>query len=136
MKEVIEILDIENFKMKDGNEDEYEKKIPNYDKYIIDKNIEYTLYDNFTHKRPYAFKLLDSPLIYAETWKEMLVKVCEYLIKFDEEKFIEFENLKHMNGKRKKYFSIKSKDIRSPKRVADKIYVETNQSANSIRNLL
>ncbi len=65
----------------------------------------------------------------------MLIKVCENLIEVDEEKIIGFEDLKHMNGK-KKYFSVKPKGMRNPKRVANKIYVETNQSANSIRNIL
>lgn len=113
-----------------------EKEIPDYNQYTVDKNIEYSLYENFTHKRPYAFKLIDDRLIRVKTWQEMLIKVCENLIEVDEEKIIRFEELEHMNGKKKKYFSSKSKGMRNPKRVANKIYVETNQSANSIRNLL
>ena len=113
-----------------------EKEIPDYNQYTVDKNIEYSLYENFTHKRPYAFKLLDDRLIRVKTWQEMLIKVCENLMKVDNEKIIRFEELEHMNGKKKKYFSSKPKGMRNPKRVANKIYVETNQSANSIRNLL
>lgn len=136
IKEVIDILDIEDLELGEKKEDNYEKEIPDYDKYTVDKNVEYSLYENFTHKRPYAFKLLDDQLISVKTWQEMLIKVCEILIEVDEEKIMRFEDLKHMNGKKKKYFSIKSNEIRKPKRVADKIYVETNLSANSIRNLL
>lgn len=135
MKEVIDILDIEDLELEDKRE-LYEKEIPDYDKYKIDKNIEYSLYENFTHKRPYAFKLLDNQIISAKTWQEMLIKVCENLIEVDEEKIMGFEDLIHMNGKKKKYFSVKPKGMRNPKSVANKIYVETNQSANSIRNLL
>lgn len=135
LKEVIDILDIEGLELEDKGEDE-EKEVPDYDKYTIDKNIEYSLYENFTHKRPYGFKLIDDRLIRVKTWQEMLIKVCENLIEVDEEKIIGFEELEHMNGKKKKYFSSKSKGMRNPKRVANKIYVETNQSANSIRNLL
>ncbi len=136
MKEVIDILDIEDLELESKEEVDEEKEIPDYDKYTIDKNIEYSLYENFTHKRPYAFKLLDDRLIRVKTWQEMLIKVCESLIEVDEKKIIGFEELEHMNGKKKKYFSSKSKGMRNPKRVANKIYVETNQSANSIRNLL
>lgn len=136
MKEVIDILDIEDLELEDKKEDDDEKEIPDYDKYIIDKNIEYSLYENFTHKRPYAFKLLDDQLISAKTWQEILIKVCESLIEIDEEKIMGFEDLKYMNGKKRKYFSVKPKGMRNPKSVANKIYVETNQSANSIRNLL
>ena len=136
LKEVIDILDIEDLELEGKKEVDEEKEIPDYDQYTIDKNIEYSLYENFTHKRPYAFKLLDDRLIRVKTWQEMLIKVCENLIEVDEEKIIGFEELEHMNGKKKKYFSSKSKGMRNPKRVANKIYVETNQSANSIRNLL
>lgn len=136
LKEVIDILDIEDLELEDKKEADEEKEIPDYDKYTIDKNIEYSLYENFTHKRPYGFKLLDDRLIRVKTWQEMLIKVCESLIEVDEKKIIGFEELEHMNGKKKKYFSSKSKGMRNPKRVANKIYVETNQSANSIRNLL
>src|SRR5574344_603479 len=122
--------------MEDKKEEDDEKEIPDYDKYTIDKNIEYSLYENFTHKRPYAFKLLDDKLIIAKSWQGMLVKVCERLLEVDEDKIMGFEELEHMNGKKNKYFSSKSKGMRTPKRVANKIYVETNQNANSIRNLL
>ena len=135
LKEVIDILDIEDLELEDKEEDE-EKEVPDYDKYTIDKNIEYSLYENFTHKRPYGFKLIDDSLVRVKTWQEMLIKVCENLIEVDEEKIIGFEELEHMNGKKKKYFSSKPTEMRSPKRVANKIYVETNQSANFIRNLL
>lgn len=137
LKEVIDILDIEDLELEDKEEDkDDEKEVPDYSKYTIDKNIEYSLYENFTHKRPYGFKLIDDRLIRVKTWQEMLIKVCENLIEVDEEKIIGFEELEHMNGKKKKYFSSKPKGMRNPKRVANKIYVETNQSANSIRNLL
>jgi hypothetical protein len=136
LKEVIDILDIEDLELEGKKEADEEKEIPDYNQYTVDKNIEYSLYENFTHKRPYAFKLLDDRLIRVKTWQEMLIKVCENLMKVDNEKIIRFEELEHMNGKKKKYFSSKSKGMRNPKRVANKIYVETNQSANSIRNLL
>mgnify|MGYP000957852070 CR=1 FL=1 len=38
----------------------------------------------------------------------MLIKVCESLIEVDEDKIMKFEELEHMNGKRNKYFSVKS----------------------------
>lgn len=136
LKEVIDILNIEDLELEGKKEVDEEKEIPNYDQYTIDKNIEYSLYENFTHKRPYGFKLIDDSLIRVKTWQEMLIKVCESLIEVDEEKIIRFEELEHMNGKKKKYFSSKPKGMRNPKRVVNKIYVETNQSANSIRNLL
>lgn len=136
MKEVIDILNIEDLELESKEEVDEEKEIQDYDKYIIDNNVEYSLYENYTHKRPYGFKLFDDRLIRVKTWQEMLIKVCEILIEVDEEKIIGFEELEHMNGKKKRYFSNRSKGMRNPKKVANKIYIETNQSANSIRNLL
>lgn len=136
LKQVIDILNIEDLELEIKQEAIEEKEIADYNTYTIDKNKEYSLYEDFTHKRPYGFKLIDDNLIRVKTWQEMLIKVCEALIKVDQKKIIEFEDLKHMNGKNKKYFSVKNNGMRRPKSVANKIYVETNQSANSIRNLL
>ena len=44
MKEVIDILDREDLELEDKKEEDDEKEIPDYDKYTIDKNIEYSLY--------------------------------------------------------------------------------------------
>ena len=73
LKEVIDILDIEDLELEDKKEEvDEEKEIPDYDKYAIDKNIEYSLYENFTHKRPYGFKLIDDRLIsfhfFSQLW--------------------------------------------------------------------
>src|SRR5699024_2639170 len=104
MKAGIDTWNLEDLELESKAEVDAETKIPDYDKYTIDKNIEYSLYENVTHKRPYAFKLLDDRLIRVKTWQEMLIKVCESLIVVDEKKIIGFEVLEHMNGKKKKYF--------------------------------
>lgn len=137
IQEIIAILDLEDLEPEnDEINSEEEREIPDYDKYRIDTHVEHSLHEDFTHKRPYGFKLADNHLIETRTWQEMLINLCELLIKTDEEKMLAFENLKHMNGKKKKYFSKESRGMRAPKKVANKLYVETNQSANSIRNLI
>jgi len=54
----------------------------------------------------------------------------------DEKKFVDFENSRVMNGKKRKYFSREVSKVGNPKRLKNKLYVEVNQSANSLRNLL
>ena len=71
-----------------------------------------------------------------KTWKDELVKICGALLVLDERKFSNFENAKDMKGKKTKFFSVVSNGMGNPKKIGDKIYVETNQSANSIRNLI
>lgn len=41
-----------------------------------------------------------------------------------------------MNGKKIQYFSVNPENMRKPKIVNNKIYVEMNQSGNAIRNLI
>lgn len=136
IEEIIDILDIENtFTEGEIDEDTERKLIPNYADYIVDHNIEHSLYENLTHKRPFAFSINDSK-IEVKTWKEMFIKTCEYLICIDEQEFMSFENNPKMNGKKNKYFSMNPNSMNDPKPVLNKIYVETNQSANSLRNLI
>lgn len=132
IEEVVEYLAVEN----NDDIDREENILPDYSAYLVDTNVEYTLYENFTHKRPFGFRINDEPVIEVRTWKEMLLKTCELLIAVDEDKFLKFEKDPIMNGKKRKYFSKNKGDLRKPKLVGNKIYVETNISSNGIRNLL
>lgn len=137
IEDIISFIDLEeNEPIKDEDEEDEKRTIPDYAEYVVDQNIEHSLYENFTHKRPYGFRINSQQLIKASTWKEMLSKFSELLITIDEKKFMGFENRKNMNGKKKKYFSVNPDIIRNPMKVANKIYIETNQSSNSIRNLI
>lgn len=137
IEDLINKLEVEKIDVLDETEEEVEKKtIPNYSEYVVDSKIEHTLYENFTHKRPAAFKINDHKLIEVKTWQDVLVKTSEILLSIDEKKFISFENSSEMNGKRNKYFSTKSSDLRKARSVGGKIFVEMNQNANTIRNLI
>lgn len=118
------------------DEESIERKIPNYSEYNVDSNIPYSLYDDFTHKRPAAFYLFDER-IDANDWKEILVKTCEVLARKDLEKFSAFINDKSMSGKKVVYFSKSSNGMRAPRKViGTDIFVMTNMSANQVRNVI
>ena len=135
IEEITAMLDIGNI-ISEEETDEEEKAIPDYSEYIVDNNVGHTLYENFTHKRPFGFKLNDNHIVKARTWQDTLLKTCEYLIAIDKQKFMGFENKRPMNVKKNKYFSTNPKGMRRPKKIADKIYIEANQSSNAIRNLI
>ena len=118
------------------NDVDERRALPNYSDYIVDSKVEHTLYENFTHIRPFGFKINDNKLIEAATWQEMLIKTCEILIAVDKEKFLSFENNASMNGKKNKYFSRTESILRKPGSIANQIFIELNQSSNSIRNLI
>ncbi|WP_260441043.1 hypothetical protein [Parageobacillus thermoglucosidasius] len=65
-----------------------------------------------------------------------MIKTCEILMEMDEEKFLSFENLETMNGKKRKYFSTDPNGMREPMDIKGKIYVETLMSSNGFRNLV
>lgn len=118
------------------NDTDERRVLPNYSDYIVDSNVEHTLYENFTHIRPFGFKINENQLIEAATWQEMLIKTCELLIAVDKEKFLSFENNTSMNGKKNKYFSRTETILRKPGAISNQIFIELNQSSNSIRNLI
>ena len=62
----------------------------------------------------------------------MLIKTCEILYEVDKEKFLDLENRNHMNGKKRKYFTRNQDILRVPGSINDTVYVELNQSSNSI----
>ncbi len=137
IEEIIKILDVEELDVKEEvNENVDNKVIPNYDEYTVDNNVEHSLYENFTHIRPFGFKINNSRLIQGTTWQEVLIKTSEILFNKDRTKFFSFESNKNMNGKKNKYFCCKTEGIRKPELVANSIYIETNMSGNAIRNLI
>ena len=136
--EVINFTRIEENKAnkEDESENDNIKSLPNYEEYLVDNKVEHTLYENFTHIRPFGFRIDGEELIEVKTWQEVFLKTCELLLYKDEKKFLQFENKPNMNGKKNKYFSVSVKGMRKPEMISNKIYVETNMSSNSIRNII
>lgn len=138
INEIIDKLEVEDtqIELESETDEETEKKIiPNYAEYTVDSRIEHTLYENFTHIRPASFKLNN----YNEevrTWQEMLIKTCEYLLKTNQEKMHSFCNIPSMNGKKNKYFTKNASELRKAAPISSDLFIETNMSGNSIRNLI
>jgi len=134
IEQLINFLEVES-----EEELEVTEKAPyelNYSDYLVDEKMEHSLYEDFTHKRPYGFRLGEQKIVEASTWQGILIKTIEVLMAIDEEKFREFEHDPTMNGRKRPYFSTKKSMMRKPKLIKEKIYVETNINANSVRNLL
>lgn len=141
VKDIIEFLDIEGneltFKDRGTKQDELiVKEKPDYEAHKVNSKIEYSLYENFTHIRPFGFKISVEEIIEVKTWKEMLVRVCEILIDIDENKFISFEDNPNMNGRKRKHFSTTKEGMTEPQSILGKSFVETNLSSNGVRNAI
>jgi hypothetical protein len=112
------------------------KELPGYESLRVDQNIPYTLYDDYTHKRPAGFEIFGVRQD-AKDWKEMFVKTCEILAEKDQNKFNAFVDDKTMQGRKVPYFRKEQTGIRAPRKVkGTDIYVMTNMSANQVRNLI
>ncbi|WP_252246924.1 hypothetical protein [Clostridium sp. ZBS4] len=118
-------------------EEKEEKEIPNYNEYLVDSNVQHTLYEDFTHKRPIAFEL-NGEKYDVRDWKDMLLQTCNIISTIDKELIMSFPKNERMNGKKVTYFAYKEEDIvRAPRKLENlDLYVSTNHSANSIRNII
>ena len=79
---------------------ESKKEIPNYEEYRVDNTIEHTLKEDFTHKRPSSFKIGENYTSIVNTWQEMMLDTCKYLIKIDENKFKQIISKPRLNGRK------------------------------------
>lgn len=107
-----------------------------YEKYRVDENEKHTLYEVFKHKRPCAF-MIENKKIGANSWKEVLSETCKYLSLKNKdilEKIVINEEIK---GRKRSLFSVTNKQMFSPEKLKYiNGYVETNLSADGIRNLI
>jgi hypothetical protein len=117
--------------------DDLEKVFPNYNEYEVDKTVVHTLHENYVHKRPYAFEL-KGQRIHVRQWKKMLMETCNIMVDIDPGLIAEFPYIQKLNGRRTQYFTVKNPELmRSPRKLKKiEMYVETNFSANVIRDLI
>lgn len=133
---ILEDISMENIELQDVDEKiEFKKELPNYEEYRVDNTIEHTLKEDFTHKRPSAFKIGDNYTSIVNTWQEMMLDTCKYLMKVDEDKFKQIIRKPRLNGRKSDYFSTDKEFMRRPVHIGCGVYIETNMSANAIRNL-
>lgn len=139
MQDFTEILQLDDVASISEDEvlEDIEKAYPDYSEYKVDNSVAHTLHENYVHTRPYAFKLRGQK-VYVTKWKDMLVKTCEILAGIDAEIIAWFPNIPRFNDRKSRYFQTdKPVLMRSPQKLQNMdMYVETNFSANFIRNLI
>lgn len=108
----------------------------NYEAYRVNEEVAYNLYTDFTHKKPAAFSL-EGIKYPARKWQYVFIQTCEILVKKNSSIFESFVNDASMQGRTRAYFSKINSEVRKPKKIAGtSVYVETNLSANNIRNII
>ena len=99
----------------------------------VELEIDYTemsLNSNFTSKSPTSIKI-ENNYLEANTWKDLYLEVCNYLINKDKSIF---KNLpSKIRGKKRDYFAISEEKLTAPVYLNDiDLYAELNLSANNI----
>lgn len=107
-----------------------------YGEYKADENVAYSLKDDFKFKRPYKFEL-ENHTSEISTWKEMLIKTCEYLNSIDKKLFESFAEDKSMQWGDTHNFSKDPEMLRRPVKVTkSKVYVETSKDSIAVRQIV
>lgn len=112
------------------------KEVIDYGEHKADENIAYTLKDDFKFKRPYKFKL-GKHEEEITTWKEMLIKTCEYLNKLNPTLFDSFTRDKSMQWGDTFNFSKDKELLRGPVKISNSdVFVETNKDSIAVRQIV
>lgn len=91
---------------------------------------------NFTFAEPLQIKLLNNYYDVNRNWREVLITVCEELIKKHPEKFSTFDKNSVFKGRKRSYFSYNPKELtENNRKLSNGLYVEMNLSANSIARI-
>lgn len=135
-KELEELL-IKNLEVNEEvTEDNEDILIKDYDKYRVDENERHTLYETFRYKRPCAF-VIENKRIEANNWKEVLIDTCNYLSEKNKKILEDIVINEKIKGRKRSLFSVTKKQMFSPEKLKYiNGYVETNLSADGIKNLI
>lgn len=90
---------------------------------------------NFSYTNPLQIKMFNNYYDTHRNWRDVLILVCEELIKRCPEKFKNFDKNDAFKGRKRSYFSYKPEELREPRKLSNGLYVEMNLSANSIARI-
>lgn len=136
VKEIDKLLENTLVLDEDTKEDVEITNVKDYEKYRVDETEKHNLYEIFRNKRPCAF-VIENQRIEANSWKEILIDTCNYLSKKDNKLFQKIVDEEKIKGKKRILFSLSSNGMFKAEKLSYvEGYVETNLSADSIKNLI
>lgn len=101
----------------------------------LDLSEAHSITEDFTYKRPYALKLEKKVFTDVVTWKRLYSHVCKYLAQKDAARFNQLPGAPTFTSNRgNSSFSPNPRSLLSPLQITDKVYAETNYSANHLRD--
>ncbi|SMP64254.1 hypothetical protein SAMN06265222_108197 [Neorhodopirellula lusitana] len=103
----------------------------------LDREEPHLLNEDFTYKRPYGFILDGYATTGVTTWQRLYELVCRNLVSRDESRFRSLHDHSDFISNRGHHtVTPDAKSLRKAMRLADGLFVESNLSANSIRDVI
>ena len=97
----------------------------------LDKTKPHEVTENFTFKRPTAFIFNNCAYTNLHSWTDLFVQFVSCMTKLNPSKLKEMADLPEFISKQnRKYYSADKKDLRTPVKIMNDFYVETDLSAN------
>lgn len=107
-----------------------------YEEYLVDNKIPYSLDEDFRHTRPHAFSIGED-VVPVSTWRELLIKTAEYLNRKNPDLFKTFLTDKSMFWGEKANFVLNEEDVRDGVLIdGSNIYIETSKDSIATRQLV
>lgn len=110
-----------------------------YTLYRVAEDDPHTLSENFTYKRPCAFSF-EGANYPVKDWKQLLIMFCEIIYNRNHLLFSGIVLSEDMQGKSRTYFTRNKETAKNTmvdgRLIGGSIYVETNQNANGICNII
>lgn len=103
----------------------------------LDREIPHTLDEDFTFKRPFGFILDGQATTGLTTWQRLYELVCANLIARDEQRMRSlFNHPDFVSNRGNRTVEHDPAKLRKALRIADGLFIESNLSANSIRDVM
>lgn len=102
---------------------------------FVDMRTEFDFTDevDVTGRVPAEFEICGE-IVTVDSWKEFFVKVCTYMYAYDSQSFRKLVFHKDFQGRIKRIIDTTDNNMRSPVKIIEGIYLETNLSANELLN--
>ena len=132
-------LDSDEELVENENINVMDKTNPDYAHYTVNNAIPHSLYEDFTHKKAEGFSFRGMRYE-AKDWKDVLLQTCGILAEIDINLFYSLIDDPVMKGRINSYLGYERIEtetgVKNTRMENLNIYVWTNLSANSIRNLI
>lgn len=101
----------------------------------VDTRTEFDFTDevNVTGRTPAEVEIIGE-VFSVTSWRDFMKKVCEFLYEYDAQIFRSLTKHNDFKGKSIRIIDDNNSNMRSPLKIAEGLYIETNRSANDILN--